>query len=82
MKAKWEAEPNGALRMVGDNSGAEFQIEAGLAGNYLLFIDGRALPYGFETVAEAQEEAEEIDANDEDANNTFRGDFAGFAGSH
>lgn len=77
-KLVWKTEPNGALRALGDNSGAEFQIEAGLAGNYLLFIDARALPYGFETVAEAQEEAAEIDANDEDAN-AIRGDFAGFA---
>lgn len=82
MKAKWEVEPNGALRMIGENSGAEFQIEAGLAGNYLLFVDERPLPYGFETVLDAQAEAEEIDANDEDANNTFRGDFAGFAENH
>jgi len=80
-KLIWETEPNGSLRALGDNTGAEYLIEVGLDGSFVLFIDGYATT-DFETADEAKADAEEHEARDEDPNNTFRGDFAGFAENH
>lgn len=79
----WDLNVNGyEARAIGADSGAEYQIEEGQNGDYLLFVDDVPLPFDFGSVAEAQTEAEAIEARDEDPNNTFRGDFAGFAENH
>lgn len=60
-KLNWDREPDGSLRTIGDDTGCEFKIETGITGGLLLFVDDTALPYGFETVEDAQEEAQGIE---------------------
>lgn len=79
-KLVWKTEPNGDLVATGDN-GIKYRIED-RGPHYLLDYSSAAFTETFESPHDAKEWAEDHASRDEDPNNTFRGDFAGFAENH
>lgn len=76
----WKTRRMGGLVATGDN-GIEYRIKD-RGSDCLLVYSNAAFTETFESPRDAMEWAENHASRDEDPNNTFRDDFAGFAPNH